>query len=70
MTEHSHIDGQTFELLMTKLNDMDRRTERVETAVTDGFAKVNGRVRRLENWRWYIVGIITAIVFILDKLEK
>lgn len=26
----------------------------------------NGRVRKLENWRAYTIGIVTAIVFIVD----
>lgn len=31
--------------------------------------KQNGRVRKLENWRWYLVGAFAAILIILKILR-
>lgn len=64
------INDQTFELLMTELKDIKQSVDVTQKDVKDGFGKLNGRVRKLENWRWYIVGIATAIVFIVNRILK
>jgi ribosomal 50S subunit-associated protein YjgA (DUF615 family) len=30
----------------------------------------NGRVRKLENWRWYLIGIFGGIVFVFEMMVR
>ena len=64
----NHIESQTFELLMDKLRELSTGQDRLEGKVDDGFGKINGRVRKLENWRWYVIGVSVALVAIVKIL--
>lgn len=57
------INSQTFELLVDTL-------KRIEDKVDGGFDKMNGRVRKLENWRWYVIGIAAAVALLFPLLVK
>lgn len=70
MNEHTHIDGQLFELLREIRDDLRRDMARVEGKVDDGFAKMNGRVRTLEGWRWKLIGIGAALAAGIGFLER
>ena len=68
MEDHNHIDSQTFELLMDRLRSFSEVQDRIEKKVDGGFEKINGRVRKLENWRWYVIGVSVALVAIVKML--
>lgn len=70
-----HMDSQTFELLMNKLESLEKQIEA-------GFGRVNGnisdhekRLREGEQWRYKVIGgvalvavLIPIVVSILEKM--
>jgi hypothetical protein len=42
----------------------------IKEDVKDGFKEQNGRIRKLENWRWYLVGIVMGGMTIGTLLLK
>jgi len=61
---NEHIDARTWELLMKRFDASDDMQMRILKTVKEQ----NGRIGRLENWRWYIIGITTAVVVALKYL--
>jgi len=52
---------ESIEKLNTKMSDkLDNQDKKLDTQ--------DKRIRQLENWRWYILGIGAAIIFGLNKL--
>jgi len=42
--------------------------EKLNTKMIEKFDKQDTRIRALENWRWYLLGISAVIIFIVNKL--
>lgn len=50
-------------VLLEKIDNLLTITERIEAKVE----KTNGRVAALEKWRSYLLGITSAILFLIGK---
>lgn len=61
---NGHIDSRTWELLKDRFDKVDRAVEKVQVTLE----KQNGRVGRLENWKWYVIGIGAGISIAVSKL--
>lgn len=68
MTDHNHIDSQTFELLMNKLESLEKQIEA-------GFGRVNGnisdhekRLREGEQWRYKVIGGVALVAVLVPLL--
>jgi len=47
--------------------------EHILTLITDIRTDVkaqNSRVRKLENWRWYVIGVVVGVVFVMNMLWR
>jgi len=57
------------ELILTKFEvnetDHNRIVGRLDTA-NGRTSKCEDRISILENWRWYIIGILSVVIFIID----
>ena len=42
--------------------------EKLNTKMSDKLDNQDKRIRQLENWRWYILGIGAVLLFVLNKL--
>lgn len=66
------LSDRTWEMLMSELKDIKKGQETIHLRITDvkkdvgeGFKVTNGRLRKLEVWRSFIVGGLTVIVFLI-----
>ena len=56
-----------------KWGQMIEKLDNIHADVLETKLKVeiqNGRVRNLENWRWYLLGLATTIAFVMKLLWK
>lgn len=60
------FDAVEWGKLMQKLDSMHEDVGDIKVAIQ----KQNGRVRKLEQWRAYIIGIGAAITFIIASVLK
>jgi len=44
--------------------------QRIETKVDGGFEKMNGRVRKLEVWKGYVLGVSAIIAVVISYILK
>ena len=78
---HSRITTQTREI-MDKLEDMEVRIEErmaqsaqastkqhtdIKVEIQEDVKELNVRIVKLENWKWYIIGIGVAIGYIISN---
>ena len=57
------IDEKTLEYL-------DKRFGSLEKKMDAGFGRINGRVRKLENWRSFLAGAFSLFVIIVGLYIK
>ena len=56
---------------MTTLNEKAiERYERVEAEIEDDLSAINQRITKLEQWKWWVMGIAAAAGYIINLLTK
>lgn len=58
------INPQTFALLQDMLEDIKKGQDDLKADVREGFGKMNGRVRKLENKYWYLMGAMPIVTIV------
>jgi len=57
-------------IIIEKLENIEESQKEIKTDMKDGFAKLNGRVRKLENWRSGIVAVFSFIIIVAGFLVR
>jgi hypothetical protein len=72
MTERCQTSERDCPFDAVKWGQMIEKLDNIHADVLETKVKVekqNGRVRKLENWRWYLLGAFAATLFILKILK-
>lgn len=55
------VNEQAFELIKQRLDELHENQTAIFDELKGGFEKMNGRVKKLESWRSWMLGVIAVI---------